>query len=325
MNFSKYHGLGNDFLVVDLRRPPSPADAERIQAPEMVKALCDRHFGVGADGVLAVLTADTADTPDSGSSHARMRVLNADGSEAEMCGNGLRCVVKHLFERDPAPRPPSLTIDTGAGPLKCDVETVATAAGGEIANAVTVNMGRPRLAREEIPMRASPSSNSAGNGAGDAGRCIAEPLTLAGRQFAITAVSMGNPHAIAFVDEQGPALRALAETVGPTIENHDWFPARTNAEFAHVHSPTEIELVVWERGCGITLACGTGACATAVAACLNGHAQPGTEIAVHLLGGTLAITVAEDYGTVWMRGPATHVYDATLDIDAMTQRIAASG
>ena len=145
-------------------------------------------------------------------------------------------------------------------------------------------------------------------------RCTEMPLSLGGRDMRITAVSMGNPHAIDFVDESGAPLRALAESVGPLVEVHDWFPNKTNVEFAKVHSPTDIELLVWERGCGITHACGTGACATAVAACLTGRAEPGTEINVRLLGGPLAITVAADYSTVYMRGPARHVFDAQADL-----------
>jgi diaminopimelate epimerase len=294
MYFSKYHGLGNDFIVVDLR-----AGASAVPAPDVVRALCDRRHGIGADGVLPIL-------PVTGDADARMRVLNADGSEAEMCGNGLRCVVKHLWERDPAlasraqGRDGVLRIETGAGVLACQ----AHARHGRI-EAVTVDMGRPQLDRAAIPMT------------GPAGeRCIEAPLTVAGVSLAVTAVSMGNPHAVAFVDASGPALRALAEAVGPIIEHLDWFPRRTNAEFAHVHGPTEIELVVWERGCGITLACGTGACATAVAACLTGRARAGTELSVHLPGGTLGITVAEDLRTVWMRGPAVHVFDGEVDLPA---------
>jgi diaminopimelate epimerase len=290
--FSKYHGLGNDFIVVDLR-----AEAGEVPTPDVVRALCDRRHGIGADGVLPIL-------PATGDADARMRVLNADGSEAEMCGNGLRCVVKHLWERDPAlahraqARDGVLRIETGAGVLGCQ----AHAHHGRI-EAVTVDMGRPQLDRAAIPMT------------GPAGeRCIEAPLTVAGASLAVTAVSMGNPHAVVFVDAAGPALRALAEAVGPSIEHLDWFPRRTNAELAHVHSPTEIELVVWERGCGITLACGTGACATAVAACLTGRARAGTEMAVRLPGGTLGITVAEDHHTVWMRGPAVHVFDGTVNL-----------
>ncbi len=289
LRFTKYHGLGNDFLVVDLRGGDgSPS----VQDPEAVRALCDRRFGVGGDGVLAVLPPVTAGAA------ARMRVLNADGGEAEMCGNGIRCVVVHLWERDPALRRDALVIDTGAGPLRCQV----TADGGEVTS-VTVDMGRPRLTRAEIPMTGPEGE-----------RCVAVPLPVGRRELAITGVSMGNPHAVAFVDEQGAELRAMAERIGPSVETHGWFPRRTNAEFAHVHGPTDLELVVWERGVGITLACGTGACATAVAACLTGRAQPGTEITVRLLGGNLAITVAADYSTVLMRGPAKRVYDAELDL-----------
>ena len=308
VQLSKYHGLGNDFIVVDLRDAAARAafGASEVPAPALVEALCDRRHGIGADGVLAIL-------PATSDGDARMRVLNADGSEAEMCGNGLRCVVKHLLERDPAlaerarQHGDSLRIETGAGVLRCQAHGSEdrAARAGQIAT-VTVDMGRPRLTRAAIPM----------TGPGDE-RCIEAPLTVAGTSLAITGVSMGNPHAVAFVGASGPRLRVLAETVGATIEHHLWFPRRTNVELARVHGPTEIELVVWERGCGITLACGTGACATAVAACLTGRAQPGTEIAVHLLGGPLAITVAPDYHTVWMRGPAVHVFDGSVDLAAL--------
>jgi diaminopimelate epimerase len=306
VRFHKYHGLGNDFVVVDLRAgdgfSPSPQD------PAVVRALCDRQFGIGGDGVLAVLP------PRSAGADATMRVLNADGSEAEMCGNGLRCVVKHLYETDPALRKDALAIDTGAGTLRCAV----TARDG-VAEAVTVDMGAPRLTRGEIPMTplGGPASSE---------RAIAVPLEVAGRRFEITAVSMGNPHAVMFVDERGPALRALAEAIGPTIEHHPTFPRRTNVELAHRHGPDLIELVVWERGCGITLACGTGACATAVAASLTGRAEPGRELRVRRLGGELAITVIPgvapgagatagpaDYATVLMRGPATFAFSGDVD------------
>jgi len=290
VRFTKYHGLGNDFVVVDLRSEspaPSPED------PEVVRALCDRQFGVGGDGVLAILPAVTA------GADARMRVLNADGGEAEMCGNGLRCVVKHLWERDETLRKPALTIDTGAGPLTCQVD------GDGVADVVTVDMGRPRLTRGEIPMTGPESE-----------RCVEVPLTVGGRELRLTGVSMGNPHAIAFVDETGAALRTLAETVGPTVETHDWFPRKANVEFARLHSESEIELVVWERGVGITLACGTGACATAVAACLTGRAKLDAEILVRLLGGDLTIRVAPDYSAVFMTGPAARVFEADIDLSA---------
>jgi diaminopimelate epimerase len=295
LQFSKYHGLGNDFVIVDLRGQTRSGDAPWPEDPEVVRALCDRQFGVGADGVLAILA------PQSQGAHARMRVLNADGGEAEMCGNGLRCVAKYLYERDPSLGHSPLVIDTGAGPLRCAVDTDS----GKVA-AVTVDMGRPRTARGEIPM-AGPASET----------CVATPLRVDDREFAVTAVSMGNPHAVAFVSDSGAALLELARRYGPAIERHDWFPQRTNAEFAHIHSSTEIELVVWERGCGITLACGTGACATAVAACLTGRADLDTDLSVRLPGGPLSIRVAPDYGTTFMRGPAAHVYDAEADLTAV--------
>jgi diaminopimelate epimerase len=298
VRFSKYHGLGNDFLIVDLRAAPDTA-AAAWQDEAVVRALCDRAFGVGGDGVLPILP------PVTPGSAARMRVLNADGSEAEMCGNGLRCVVKHLADHDPDLGREALVIDTGAGPLRCELQRGPDDAGP--VRSVTVDMGRPRLTRAEIPMT------------GPAGeRCVEQPIELAGddRSRAVTAVSMGNPHAIVFCDT-APQTRQLAAAIGPALETHAWFPRKTNAELAFVKSPHQIDLVVWERGVGITNACGTGACATVVAACLTGRARPGDEVCVHLPGGDLTITVAPDLSTVWMRGPAAHVFDGDLEISAI--------
>lgn len=305
VSFSKYHGLGNDFLVVDLRSV-SASVRELVQEPQVAKALCDRQFGVGGDGVLAILPAQNS------GADARMRVLNADGSEAEMCGNGIRCVVRHLHERDHVlGEKDHLVIETGAGPLTC---TIQKDAAGE--PFVTVDMGRPRLTRGELPM------------VGPADERVLETslpslAEVAGQPFAgtFTGVSMGNPHAITFIaDEPAPgALLKLATTIGPSVENHASFPRRTNVELAHLRSANEIDLVVWERGCGITLACGTGACATVVAACLTGKSRPGEEVLVHLLGGDLSITVAPDLSTVYMRGPATFVFDAVIDPAAVTR------
>jgi diaminopimelate epimerase len=285
VQFSKYHGLGNDFLIVDLRSVDAAA-SHAVQDPAFVRAACDRNFGVGADGVLALLPATTPGAV------ARMRVLNADGSEAEMCGNGIRCVAKFLFHQST-----DMLIDTGAGPLRCTLHLV----DGAVAT-VSVDMGRPRLTRAEIPMTGHPDE-----------RCVAQPLDVQGQSFTVTAVSMGNPHVIAFVDSRD-AAESAARGVGPVVEHHQWFPRRTNVEFAHVRASGDIDLIVWERGCGITLACGTGACATAVAACIVGKAQPGREVMVHLLGGPLAITVDEQYQNVKMRGPAVHAFDVTLDV-----------
>jgi diaminopimelate epimerase len=278
---------------VDLRggEPPGPS----IQDPAVARRVCDRHFGVGADGVLALLP------PRTSGAHATMRVINSDGSEAEMCGNGLRCAVKYLAERDPDLALDALTIDTGFGPLTCDVHR-----RGQVVEAVSVEMGKPRLTRGEIPMT-GPADEA----------CVAAPLTIAGRELAVTAVSTGNPHAVSFVAESGPALMELARSIGPSLEVHPWFPRKANVEFAHLHGPDRIELVVWERGCGITLACGTGACATTVAAVQRGLVAAGTEVTVTLPGGSLSIRVAPDLSGVRMTGPARHVFDSDLDLAAI--------
>jgi diaminopimelate epimerase len=295
VRFHKLHGLGNDFLVVDLRGLPAE-DAAALVDPEVVRWLCDRQFGVGGDGVLAVSAPRTA------GACATMRVGNADGSEAEMCGNGIRCVAKFLRDAD-ASLGDRLVIDTGAGPLACDVHL---GDDGQV-DTVTVDMGRPRLTRAEIPA----------TGPGDE-RWIDGPLTIPGDPAgarAVTAVSMGNPHAVVFVDDPA-TVHTLARTVGPSLETHAAFPRKTNAEFAALAGPDTLELGVWERGCGITLACGTGACATAVAACLTGRAQPGRELTVRLPGGPLAITVAADYSAVAMRGPARLAFVGEVDLAA---------
>lgn len=290
MRFAKYHGLGNDFLVVDLRTATAD-EAARAQDPNTVIALCDRQFGIGGDGVLAILPSTTGDD-------ARMRVLNSDGSEAEMCGNGLRCVVKELHDRGGIHKD-EMAIDTGAGRLVCVVQP----------DGITVSMGAPRLTRGEIPM-VGPIHE----------RCIEQPLDVHGQPTrTITCVSMGNPHAITFVSSREEA-RHLAETAGPLIERHPFFPARTNAEFAFVKSRLEIDLVVWERGAGLTLACGTGACATVVAAILTGRCDEGPAVKVNLPGGALSIRVMPALSNVKMHGPAQLVFDGEVDLAALVPR-----
>jgi diaminopimelate epimerase len=318
--FVKVEGLGNDFVVVDLR-PGRPGEkALAALDPDVVRAVCDRHFGIGGDGILAILPGDQGD--------ARMRVLNADGSEAEMCGNGIRCVAKVLYEDDPSLRRPVLKIDTGAGLLSCAIH-LGTGNGTQVAQVetVSVEMGVPRLLRGEIPMT------------GPAGeRVLRAPLDVTAggvaRTFAVTGVSMGNPHAVIFVDDAAISLRDLAETFGPIIETSTTFPRRTNVEFARVraghrnNAGPEIDLVVWERGCGITLACGTGACATVVAAALEGRVTAGTEVPVHLPGGTMFITARQgdaaepaSFAGVLMRGPAARVFSSEIDSVALLQRV----
>jgi diaminopimelate epimerase len=276
--FHKYHGLGNDFLIFD------GTAGGRNTTPEEGIAVCDRHRGVGADGVLWLGPADGA--------AARLIITNADGSRAEMCGNGIRCVAKYLYDRGLA-RATEIPILTDAGLLSCRVYP------GEdgLVETVRVSMGRPRLERAEIPMQGT-------------GRCVAEPVEVGREVLRITAVSMGNPHAVSF----GESSREIASRLGPGLEHHPLFPQRTNAEFARVRSREEIDLVVWERGCGITQACGTGASATTVAAVLCGHVDPDGEVRVNLPGGTLHITVPRDLSTVWMRGPATYVFSGELPL-----------
>jgi diaminopimelate epimerase len=299
--FVKVEGLGNDFLVVDLRPGKAAhAQADLATRPEVVRAVCDRHFGVGGDGVLAILPGQAGD--------ARMRVLNADGSEAEMCGNGIRCVAKVLHDTDPSLRRTVLRIDTGAGLLACRLDVV----DGRVTT-VTVDMGAPQLLPRLVPVHS------------EARRLLRAPLRTRDRELAFTAVAMGNPHAVILVDEPAAELRKLAATYGPGIEHDPLFPRRTNVEFARVRpgerGEREIDLVVWERGCGITLACGTGACATVVAACLEGRVAADREIPVHLPGGTLFITVQSgpvtpdgpSYTGVAMRGPANIVFEAAVD------------
>src|SRR3569832_2153428 len=220
LQFSKAQGLGNDFVVVDLRAGRADAaTGAAIQDPATVRAVCDRHFGVGADGILAILPGQAGD--------ARMRVLNADGSEAEMCGNGIRCFAKVLYESDPALRRSPLRIDTGAGLLECEMGT--SAAGG--VDSVAVQMGAPRLSRSEIPM--SP---------GGAARAVRAPIEVDGRQFLFTAVSMGNPHAVIFVDDLDVDLRALTEQYRPKHKKKPNNPKQTNNKNTREKNDSEVDL-----------------------------------------------------------------------------------
>ena len=287
LSFAKLHGLGNDFIVVDLRQA---AEVAWFDDQAVIQALCDRHLGVGADGILAVLPPSAA----GAAAYARMRVRNADGSEAEMCGNGLRCVATWLYRSG---APARFVVETGAGALGCEVLD-----GG---SRVQVEMGPPR------PLF-SPHHAPGPWAAGDR---VPTQLSVADTALALTLVSMGNPHAVTFVaaDAQAAplddaALRRLAEHLGPLIERHPHFPGRTNVEFVRQDSPRSFTTVVWERGCGITQACGTGACAVAVAACRLGRAPLDRWLQLHLPGGALGIRVLPAEQDVLMRGPARTVF-----------------
>ena len=272
MRFTKMHGAGNDYVYINCFDEPVPADI-----PSTAIAISDRHTGVGGDGLVLIGPSEVAD--------ARMRMFNADGSESEMCGNAFRCVAKYVSDRGIA-RKPELKIETGRGILTMQL---FTGAGGKVEQ-VTVNMGAPILESARIPTTLSgdPPTNA--------------KLDVAGVTIDVTCVSMGNPHCVTFVDEVNDdwVLR-----VGPQIERHPAFPRRVNAEFIQVVSRDEFLMRVWERGSGETLACGTGACASAVAGVLTGRTN--RTVTAHLRGGDLKLEWAAS-GDVFMTGPATEVF-----------------
>lgn len=272
MRFTKMHGAGNDYVYVNCFDEPVPTDI-----PTTAIAISDRHTGVGGDGLVLICPSEVAD--------ARMRMFNADGSESEMCGNAIRCVAKYVSDRGIA-RKPELKIETGRGVLTMQL---FTGAAGKVEQ-VTVNMGAPILESARIPttLPGDPPKNA--------------KLDVAGMTIDVTCVSMGNPHCVTFVDEVNDdwVLR-----VGPQIERHPAFPRRVNAEFIQVVSRDEFIMRVWERGSGETLACGTGACASAVAGALTGRTN--RTVTAHLRGGDLKLEWAAS-GEVFMTGPATEVF-----------------
>lgn len=271
MKFTKMHGAGNDYVYVNCFEQVELGDVS-----ELAKAISDRHFGVGGDGLVLICPSERAD--------ARMVMYNADGSEAEMCGNAVRCVAKFVFDHGIAAKE-ELTIETGRGvlALQCSVTD------GKV-DRVRVNMDEPILVSSEIPTTLT----------GDPP--VQVPLEVGGRTLKVTCVSMGNPHAVTFVDEVNDDW---VLNIGPQVEVHEAFPRKINAEFIHVVSRSEIIMRVWERGSGETLACGTGACASVVAGVLAGLLD--RKVLVRLTGGDLEIEWAES-GEVYMTGPATEVF-----------------
>jgi diaminopimelate epimerase len=272
------HGIGNDFVVVDaLSNPPDEA-----RLPELSRIVNDRKFGIGGDGLILVLQSKQADY--------KMRMFNPDGSEAEMCGNGIRCFAKYLFDRRMITEP-SLKVETKAGIKALKLLTRA----GKV-EAVRVDMGIPKLNRSELDM------------SGEDGKVVAEGLKAEGRRFEITGVSMGNPHVVIFEDslDNFPVSR-----FGPAIETHKSFPKRTNVHFVKVCNQGEIIIRTWERGAGETLACGTGACACVVACVLNN--KTGRNVEVHLPGGDLRIEWTGD-NRVMMTGPCEEVFEGEMKI-----------
>ncbi|MDP2166959.1 MAG: diaminopimelate epimerase [Thermodesulfovibrionales bacterium] len=271
IEFTKMHGLGNDFIVIDSRGIALP------DLPGLSKKLCNRRFGVGADQLLVLLESDSADF--------RMRIFNQDGGEVEMCGNGIRCLAKYIWDRGLSGRE-TLDIETLAGIIKPEKS-------GEL---IRVDMGAPALEAKDIPVNLK-------------GRVTDYPLEVDGRVFDITCVSMGNPHAVIFVDN---VSEFPVSYYGPLIESHPLFPKRTNVEFIEVLNPDEIRMRVWERGAGMTMACGTGASASAVASNLKGLTRE--KVKVLLEAGELFIEWPAG-GHVYMTGPAEEVFEGRIEIE----------
>ena len=274
LRFSKLHGAGNDYVYIDAR------DLQ-LDWPSLAVAMSDRHLGVGSDGLILVLRSDVA--------HLRMRMFNADGSEGEMCGNGIRCFVRYAFDNGMLREETSqVTVETLAG-----VKSVTPFWERDAIVRAAVGMGAPRLRAEEIPV------NLPGRGV-----VLDYPMQIDGHRFAVSCVSMGNPHAVAFVDD--PVGDFPLREIGPLVERSPLFPDRVNFEIANVASPRLVKARVWERGSGLTEACGSGACAVAVAARLHGYV--GDEVSIDLPGGSLSVTWP-GHGDVVLEGPVAHVFD----------------
>ena len=278
IKFTKMHGIGNDYIYIDCFK-------ENIPDPEyLAKVMSPRRTSVGSDGVILICPSEVAD--------AKMRMFNLDGSEGKMCGNGIRCVGKYIYDTGIAHKE-TLTVETLSG-----IKTLKVTEENGKAVSLTVDMGEPILVPKDIPVLF------------DGERMINEPLEIDGKEYRITAVSMGNPHAVVFCDN----VKDLdLEKIGPKFEFNPIFPEQVNTEFIRVIDNKTLEMRVWERGSGETFACGTGACAAAVAAVLNGYCEKGTEITVHLKCGDLTITYA-DNSHIYMRGAAEKVYDGVYEL-----------
>lgn len=278
MKFTKMQGIGNDYVYVNCFEE-TVADPERVS-----EIISDRHFGIGADGLVLIMPSDKADF--------RMRMFNADGSEGNMCGNATRCIGKFVYDNHLTDKT-SITLETRSGIKKLTLYPE----NGKV-KTVLVDMGKAVLKPADIPKNVS----------GDT--FINKPITVDGKEVFITAVSMGNPHAVTYVDD----VDSLElEKIGPSFENHPLFPERVNTEFIKILDESTMQMRVWERGSGETWACGTGACAATAASVLNGYFPHDKEITVKLRGGDLFITYKSD-GTVLMRGPAETVFTGEIDV-----------
>ena len=277
LKFTKMHGCGNDYIYFNCFETP-------VEHPEALAVrISDRHFGVGGDGIVLICPSDKAD--------AKMRMFNIDGSEGKMCGNAIRCVGKYLYDNGIKRRNP-LTIDTLSG-----IKTLRLNSGADgKVDSVQVDMGKAILKPEEIPVKL------------DGETIASRPVKIDGKDYQITCVSMGNPHCVVFTDTDVAELPL--EKIGPKFEFDPLFPERVNTEFINVIDKNTLKMRVWERGSGETLACGTGACASVVAACLNGFCQKNTDVTVRLVGGELVIRYTDE--AVTMTGPATVAFTGEL-------------
>ena len=282
MKFTKMHGCGNDYVYVDC--------TEHMLANPSAAAIAvsDRHFGVGGDGLILICPSDKADF--------RMAMYNADGSEGSMCGNGIRCVAKFVYDKGLTDKT-TLNIETKAG-----IKTLELTVENGKVSLVKVNMGMPDFRAEAVPV-VGLGREVPGLGEGVVGQTV----TVAGKPWTMTCLSMGNPHAVVWVDD---VASLPLEQIGPAFEHAPYFPDRVNTEFVQVLNDHEINMRVWERGSGETLACGTGACASVAACYLNG--RTGTQVMVHLRGGDLAVELGED-GCIYMTGPATTVFEGEIN------------
>ena len=282
MKFTKMHGCGNDYVYVDC--------TEHMLANPSAAAIAvsDRHFGVGGDGLILICPSDKADF--------RMAMYNADGSEGSMCGNGIRCVAKFVYDKGLTDKA-TLNIETKAG-----IKTLELTVENGKVSLVKVNMGMPDFRAEAVPV-VGLGREVPGLGEGVVGQTV----TVAGKPWTMTCLSMGNPHAVVWVDD---VASLPLEQIGPAFEHAPYFPDRVNTEFVQVLNDHEINMRVWERGSGETLACGTGACASVAACYLNG--RTGTQVMVHLRGGDLAVELGED-GCIYMTGPATTVFEGEIN------------
>lgn len=287
MKFTKMHGIGNDYVYVNCFR-------EKVENPaEVAKFVSDRHFGIGSDGLILIKPSDVAD--------CEMEMYNADGSRGKMCGNGIRCVAKYVYDYGITDKT-QISVATGSGIKYLDL----TVEDGKVA-LVKVDMGAPILKAAQIPVAVSALKPE--EGLNDESEVVAATINVKGDDYKITCVSMGNPHGIVCVDDvDGLEI----EKIGPHFENHPAFPDRVNTEFIRVIDRKTVQMRVWERGSGETWACGTGACGVAVACILNGWTEE--EVTVKLRGGDLKIRWDREQNTVFMTGPATVVFDGEIDL-----------